>query len=90
VLPPENGGIEHVANETLGFEKGFVVSLPKRSDKRDALTLMAALMGFDIDWIDGVKSDEISLKAVPFGVDLGKTEGNFLGNWRGHMNAIRK
>ncbi|KFA45886.1 hypothetical protein S40293_11406 [Stachybotrys chartarum IBT 40293] len=90
VLPPENGGVERVANETLGFQKVFAVNLPERSDKTDALTLMAALTGFKIDWIGGVKSKEISLKAVPFGVNLGKTEGNLLGNWRGHMNARRR
>ncbi|RCI11071.1 hypothetical protein L249_7386 [Ophiocordyceps polyrhachis-furcata BCC 54312] len=79
-----------VANRTLGFEKVIAIGLPERSDKRDALDLMAALSGFDLDWVDGVKSSDISKKAIPFGIDLKTVHDNFLGGWRGHMNAIRR
>ncbi|RDA89802.1 hypothetical protein CP533_4659 [Ophiocordyceps camponoti-saundersi (nom. inval.)] len=79
-----------VANRTLGFETVIAIGLPERSDKRDALHLMAALSGFDIDWVDGVKPSEISNKALPFGIDLKSVQDNFLGGWRGHMNAIRR
>lgn len=79
-----------VANRTLGFEKVIAIGLPERSDKRDALDLMASLSGFDVDWVDGVKSSAIPAKAVPFGIDVSKVQDNFLGSWRGHMDAIRQ
>lgn len=51
---------------------------------------MAALSGIHVDWVDGVEASSISEKAVPFGIDLNKTRDNFLGSWRGHMDAIRR
>lgn len=79
-----------VTNDTLGFEKVFVIGLPERSDKRDALSLTAALTGFHVEWVDGVKEDTIADKAVPFGIDRHNGFGSNLGSWRGHMNAIRR
>jgi len=81
---------DRVTNGTLGFEKVFVVGLPERSDKRDALALTSSLTGFKIDYIDGVKGETIPDKAVPFGADRKKLWENNLGSWRGHMNAARE
>ena len=58
-----------VANSTLGFSKIFAVGLPERTDKRDALALIARLTGLNIEWIDGVRGESIPDKAVPFGAD---------------------
>ncbi|KAL6701209.1 glycosyltransferase family 25 protein [Trichoderma pleuroticola] len=82
--------LERVINKTLGFEKVIAVGLPERSDKRDALELMASLSGFDIEWVDGVKPSSIPSKAIPYGIDPSAVQDNFLGSWRGHMNAIRQ
>lgn len=82
--------LNRVANTTLGFGKVFVIGLPERSDKRDALTLTSSLTGFDVEWIDGVRGESIPDKAVPFGVDRAKLMETNLGSWRGHMNAIRR
>ncbi|KAH6608846.1 glycosyltransferase family 25 protein [Trichoderma cornu-damae] len=54
-----------VINKTLGFEKVIVIGLPERSDKRDAMELMASLSGFDVEWVDGVKPSSIPNKAIP-------------------------
>lgn len=82
--------INRVTNDTLGFSKIFVVGLPERTDKRDALALTAALTGFHVEFVDGVRGETIPDKAVPFGIDRhGLMETN-LGSWRGHMNAIRR
>ena len=96
----ENGRLEsaeamqldfgRVSNKTLGFEKVIAIGLPERTDKRDALELMASLTGFDIEWVDGVKPSSIPNKAVPYGIDPAAVRDNFLGSWRGHMNAIRQ
>lgn len=82
--------INRVTNATLGFGKVFVVGLPERSDKRDAISLSSALTGFDIEWVDGVRGEAIPDKAVPFGIDRKKLMETNLGSWRGHMNAIRR
>ncbi|OTA65922.1 glycosyltransferase family 25 protein [Hypoxylon sp. EC38] len=82
--------INRVANGTLGFEKIFVVGLPERSDKRDAIELTSSLTGFHVEWVDGVKGETVPDKAVPFGTDRKKLWETNLGSWRGHMNAVRK
>lgn len=82
--------INRVTNGTLGFGKVFVVGLPERTDKRDAIALTSSLTGFDVEWVDGVRGEEIPDKAVPFGVDRGVLMETNLGSWRGHMNAIRR
>lgn len=81
---------EDVENSTLGFQKLFAVGLPERSDKRDALTLISSLVGFKVDWIDGVKGESVPDKALPYGVDRVRLWENNLGSWRGHMNAVRR
>ncbi|KAH9892293.1 glycosyltransferase family 25 protein [Xylariomycetidae sp. FL2044] len=81
-----------VFNRTLGFEDVFVIGLPERSDKRDAIALMTALTDVDVKWIDGVKGASIPDVATPFGWERGGplTLDTHLGSWRGHMNAIRE
>ncbi|KAH9904585.1 glycosyltransferase family 25 protein [Xylariomycetidae sp. FL2044] len=82
--------INRVTNLTLGFEKVFVVGLPERTDKRDAITLTSALTGFHVEFVDGVKGESIPDKAVPFGVDRKLLWENNLGSWRGQINAARR
>ena len=72
------------------FQKIFVINLPTRTDRRDAMTLAGALTGLDLDWIDGVAGDQIDDKAFPedsSGKNISK--GN-RGSWRAHMNALRR
>ena len=61
--------IDRVSNSSLGFSKIFVVGLPERSDKRDAIALASALTGFHVEWADGVKGEDIPDKAIPFGIE---------------------
>ncbi|KAI2471178.1 glycosyltransferase family 25 protein [Annulohypoxylon bovei var. microspora] len=82
--------VNRVANETLGFEKIFIVGLPERTDKRDAIALTSALTGFHVEWVNGVKGETIPDKAVPFGTDRKKLWETNLGSWRGHMDAVRR
>lgn len=82
--------INRVTNATLGFGKVFVVGLPDRTDKRDAMALASSLTGFDVEWVDGVRGEDVPDKAVPFKVDRKKLTETNLGSWRGHMNAVRR
>ncbi|KAL8787912.1 MAG: hypothetical protein Q9213_001939 [Squamulea squamosa] len=47
------------------FEKVYVINLPKRTDKLDAIRLSAAVTGFNFDVIDGQNGTEMSPKALP-------------------------
>ena len=47
------------------FEKVFVVSMPARTDKRDAVSISAAMTDFRFDWVDGVDGTLVSPKAIP-------------------------
>ncbi|CAN8104803.1 unnamed protein product [Discula destructiva] len=82
--------VNRVTNGTLGFGKVFVVGLPERSDKRDAIALASSLTGFDVEWVDGVRGETIPDKAVPYGVNRKLLMETNLGSWRGHMNAVRR
>ncbi|KAJ3499003.1 hypothetical protein NLG97_g683 [Lecanicillium saksenae] len=83
-----HAALDNINNATLGFEKIFVVGLPERTDRRDGLTFQADLSNLKIDFIDGVKGDQISKKAIPIG-EAGLTiRPAEVGCWRGHMNAI--
>ncbi|ETS84025.1 hypothetical protein PFICI_05901 [Pestalotiopsis fici W106-1] len=82
--------IDRVTNDTLGFSKVFVVGLPERTDKRDAIALTSSLTGFHVEWVDGVRGETVVDKALPFGVDRKELWENNLGSWRGHMNAVRR
>ncbi|GAW11049.1 hypothetical protein ANO14919_003880 [Xylariales sp. No.14919] len=83
-------GVDAVANDTLGFSKIFVIGLPERTDKRDALALTGALTGFHVEFMDGVKGESVPDKAMPIGVEREALMNTNLGSWRGHMNAIRR
>ncbi|KAH7016315.1 uncharacterized protein B0I36DRAFT_425599 [Microdochium trichocladiopsis] len=75
-----SGSEFRVYNDTLGFQKVFAIGLPDRTDKRDALSLMSAVTGFTITWIDGARGSTVPDKALPIGWDR---KG-------GHMNTMRR
>ncbi|GAB1316338.1 hypothetical protein MFIFM68171_06548 [Madurella fahalii] len=77
-----------ILNATLGFQSIFTINLPSRTDRRDAMTLAAALSGLDITWIDGVASTDVPDKVLPGG-DTTMKGGN-RGSWRAHMNALQR
>ncbi|KAI1172451.1 hypothetical protein F4777DRAFT_514396 [Nemania sp. FL0916] len=82
--------IRDIRNTTLGFEKIFVVSLPSRTDRRDGMTLAAALSDIEIEFIDGVNGAAIPDKALPKTLDHGRGSDGTVGAWRGHINAIQE
>lgn len=56
---------QQVLNATVGFEKVYTISLPERSDRRDAFTLQARLSNISFEFRDGVIGSDISPKALP-------------------------
>lgn len=90
VKHPSDTISDPITNNTLGFSNVFVVGLPERTDKRDAIALTSTLTGFHVEFVDGVKGETIPDQAVPLGVDRAALMESNLGSWRAHMNAIRK
>ena len=57
-------------NSTLGFQKIYAISLPQRTDRQDALTLMSVLSGLEIDIAPGVRGEDALEKTVPKVISL--------------------
>lgn len=49
----------------LQFEKVYVINLPKRTDKLDAIRLSASVTGFNFEVIKAVNGKDMSPKALP-------------------------
>ncbi|KAF6821446.1 glycosyltransferase family 25 protein [Colletotrichum plurivorum] len=77
-----------INNNTLGFEKIFVIGLPSRTDRRDGMLLQAALSDMDLEFIDGVPGGDIPDKAIPKTSEHDRLGNGAIGCWRGHMNAL--
>lgn len=80
---------EAVHNETLGFQKIFVINLPERTDKRDALSLVSVLTGIKLTWTSAIRGSNVPDKALPLGVDRKGWRDGGIGSWRSQMNVIR-
>lgn len=76
-------------NATLGFQKIYVISMPSRTDKRDAMVLAAFYTGIDLEFVDAVAGADVPLKAYP--QDWPPNEPvNSIGTWRAHMNVYQR
>jgi GR25 family glycosyltransferase involved in LPS biosynthesis len=75
-----------VQNRTLGFQEIRVVSLPARTDKRDAWAVTSSVTGFNYEIVDGVDSTTISDKALPYSMHR---EPKVVACWRAHMNVLQ-
>ncbi|KAF2465414.1 uncharacterized protein BDR25DRAFT_294919 [Lindgomyces ingoldianus] len=77
-----------IGNDTLGFQKIFVINAPWRTDRKDSISIAASYSGLSLDWVDGVAAENILEKAYPPGNHRTISDGN-KGSWRAHMNALR-
>ncbi|KAL9111811.1 MAG: hypothetical protein Q9227_003870 [Pyrenula ochraceoflavens] len=77
-----------IHNATLGFGNIFAVSLAERTDRRDAMLLMGTMTGLDIEFIDGVKTEDVPEKALPYPAEKKHFSGGDVGSWRAHLNAL--
>lgn len=81
---------EPIHNETLGFQKIFVINLPERTDKRDALSLVSVLTDIKLTWTNAIRGSNVPDKALPLGVDRKGWRDGGIGSWRSQMNVIRR
>lgn len=78
-----------IHNETLGFQEIFVINLPERTDKRDALSLVSSLTDIKLTWTNAIRGSNVPDKALPLGVDRKGWRDGGIGSWRSQMNVIR-
>ncbi|KAI2468122.1 glycosyltransferase family 25 protein [Annulohypoxylon bovei var. microspora] len=78
---------EDVFNKTLGFSKIFVINLPSRTDRRDAMALAGAVSNLTFTWVDGVSGNQVMDPTTP--VSNGVRSPGAKGSWRSHMNALQ-
>lgn len=78
-----------VYNETLGFGAILLISLPERTDRQDAMTLLGSVYSVKVtDVVTTVRGEQVSNKSLPFGTASTMTMPH-LGSWRSHMNAFK-
>ncbi|KAK3938620.1 hypothetical protein QBC46DRAFT_439812 [Diplogelasinospora grovesii] len=80
-----------ILNDTLGFSKVFVINLPNRTDRRDAMTLATTITNITATFVHGISGDEVPPSVLPTdsGNNRSISKGN-IGSWRAHMNTLRR
>lgn len=77
-------------NSTLGFGATILISLPERSDRRDAVSLIASTTGISISHtVSAVRGEDIAAKARPYGKAVGTLDEPHWGSWRSHLDALK-
>ncbi|KAI4924555.1 hypothetical protein J4E85_007671 [Alternaria conjuncta] len=74
----------------LKFEKILVLNLPSRTDRRDAMSLAAAISNIKLEFVEGVTGESIKNKAYPLPEENRKLSAGIRGSWRTHMNALQQ
>lgn len=72
------------------FGKVFVVGMPTRTDRRDGISLQAALSNIDVEFIDSSDGTGIPDKALPKTSNHERPGNPVVGSWRGHVDALRE
>ncbi|KAK7203586.1 hypothetical protein BZA70DRAFT_312241 [Myxozyma melibiosi] len=75
-------------NESLGFGEIVYISMPYRTDRQDAMNLVASTTGIKLKLIPGVDGSTIHEKAKPDFLPENLTP-SALGCWRAHADAWR-
>lgn len=72
------------------FQKIFVLNLPFRTDRRDAMSLSAAISNIKLEYVDGVTGASIKQSAYPPPEENIKLLPGIRGSWRTHMDALQR
>lgn len=82
--------LKDLRNDTLGFGNIYVVNMPERMDKLDAMKLTASLTGFNFDIIPAVDGSKVSVKVLSQDFPDGNTHDGQIGCWRSHLAFAHK
>ncbi|CAK7230421.1 hypothetical protein SBRCBS47491_007578 [Sporothrix bragantina] len=86
----QGGLLADVSNATLGFQQIFVVSLPTRTDRSDAMVLAASLTGLQLTFSAGVDGQAVQDRVLPADSAGQPIPTGNKGSWRAHMNVLRQ
>jgi GR25 family glycosyltransferase involved in LPS biosynthesis len=78
--------LRDIYNMTLGFQEIFVISLPHRSDRRDAIAVQAGVTNLAFTFMDAVAGQDVPEKALPYTMHRDPAE---VGCWRSHLNVMQ-
>ncbi|KAK9366985.1 hypothetical protein V1509DRAFT_611058 [Lipomyces kononenkoae] len=79
---------KHAHNSTLGFGEIVFISMPDRSDRQDAMHLLASFYDLKLKLVPGVNGSEVSSKSIPDEMPA-DVRPSVLGCWRAHADAWR-
>ena len=65
-----------------------MINLPSRIDYRDAMILIVALSNIKLNWIAGVKGEDVPEKVLPPPASRANIKIGNIGSWRAHLHAI--
>ncbi|KAK9321819.1 hypothetical protein V1517DRAFT_277168 [Lipomyces orientalis] len=77
---------KHARNASLGFGDIVYISMPERTDRQDAMTLLASFTGISLKLMPGVDGTVVPPKAIPDGAPK-DIPPSVLGCFRAHANA---
>ncbi|KAI1747265.1 hypothetical protein F4782DRAFT_521924 [Xylaria castorea] len=94
IRPGQDG--EDVLNSTLGFAEIFVINLPSRRDRRDAMTMAGAVSNLNLTFLDGLTGDDSVAASSSTGKSTNagtkpshSASAGARGSWHSHMNAMQ-
>ncbi|KAK9366984.1 hypothetical protein V1509DRAFT_627878 [Lipomyces kononenkoae] len=79
---------KHARNATLGFGEIVYISMPDRTDRQDAMTLLASSSGLKLKLLHGVNGTAVNPKTIPDEAPA-DIRPSVLGCYRAHANAWR-
>ncbi|KAI0968858.1 hypothetical protein F4678DRAFT_188308 [Xylaria arbuscula] len=87
-----------VLNSTLGFQKIFVINLPSRWDRRDAMAMAGVVSNLNLTFIEGLTGSStppLGGKAIIHQVSAGadtsySPSAGALGSWASHVSALQR
>ncbi|KAI0551472.1 hypothetical protein F4679DRAFT_539497 [Xylaria curta] len=87
---------EHVLNSTLGFADIFVINLPSRRDRRDAMTTAGAVSNLNLTFLEGLTGSDSTTGISSAGKSTNagtksshSASAGARGSWHSHMNAVQ-
>lgn len=67
-----------------------MLNLPFRTDRRDAMSLFAAISSIQFEYVDSVNEESINQKAYPPPEENAKLLSGRRGTWGTHMSALQR
>ncbi|KAI1741981.1 hypothetical protein F4680DRAFT_414076 [Xylaria scruposa] len=87
---------ENALNSTLGFAEIFVINLPSRRDRRDAMAMAGAVSSINLTFLNGLTGSDSATGISSTGKSTNagtksshSASAGARGSWHSHMNAVQ-